>query len=315
MPVLIVFGATASGKTSLFYSLFSNEPSSLFKNKAEIINADSIQVYKGFEIGAASPSTEILRKLPHHLINIKNPDEEFSSADFVHKADIICESINNRGKLPVLLGGSAFFLKNFVYGLPITPKADETIRASLQNKLEKYGIDALYKTLCNVDPYTAHRLHINDHYRILRALEIYEASGKPLSSFKISEKKREKYNFKLIGIYRPRDIMYKRIDERVDLMFKEGLVEEFKKLYNNGYDKNTPAMKAIGYAEFFKISPQNPLNAPVNEVKELIKRNTRHYAKRQETFFKSIPEVSFFNLENTREIHNLESEIKEFLNL
>ncbi len=321
IPVVIFFGATASGKTNIATKIFAQKCDSEFLNEnfssslsdcAEIISADSVQVYKGLKIGSAQPEDEVLSVLTHHLIGLKNPSEEFSVSDFVNESDRLCAEIYNRGKLPILLGGTAFFLKNFIYGLPITPKADPLIRQKLQDRAKSEGCDVLLKELISVDPETASRLHVNDEYRIVRALEVYYASGKPLSSYKLPEKHREQYDFFVLSIDRPRDVLYERIEKRVDIMFTEGLAEEVKNLYKLGFDAKAPAMKAIGYREFFDENGNFKSESEIEDISKLIKRNTKRYAKRQETFFKAMSGVNHYDIQSEEEFLRLYNDLKFF---
>lgn len=288
------------GKTEVLSVLFSSSDknNSCLAGVAEVINADSVQVYKHMKIGAASPPKTVTENLPHHLVEIINPDKEFSTADFVKEADRLCPEIFNRRKLPVISGGSAFFLKNFIYGLPITPAVKEKTRSFFQSEIKNKGAAALLEDLRKIDPLTAKKLHVNDEYRITRALEVYADSGKPLSFFAESNKPRCLYEFLIISLERPRNILYEMIDTRVENMFAGGLFEEFKNLYKNGYRQTSPGLKAIGYKEFFEVNPDNPLEAEEEKVKFLVKRNTKRYAKRQETFFKKFPNVINIDLNN-----------------
>nr|WP_252507774.1 tRNA (adenosine(37)-N6)-dimethylallyltransferase MiaA [Treponema denticola] len=318
---MIFFGATASGKTSLASEIFSYKHSKDFSKEdgisalsacAEIISADSVQVYRHLHIGSASPSKEELDGLPHHLIAIKEPSEEFSAADFVKEADKLCPEIYRRGKLPVLMGGTAFFLKNFIYGLPVTPTADPKIREHFQKRAKEEGAGVLLEELKKIDPQTAKRLHVHDEYRIIRAHEVFTASGKPLSSFALPENPREEYEFFILSIERTRSLLYERIEKRVDAMFAEGLYYEVKKLYEMGYTSESPGLKAIGYREFFDENKRLKPESDLEEVAALIKRNTKHYAKRQETFFKTIPDVHRYFIEDEAEISRLYKDICGF---
>jgi len=321
IPVLVFFGATASGKTGIASEIFSYTHSKDFSNKgtasalsgcAEIISADSVQVYKHLKIGSASPSAEILEDLPHHLVAIKDPKEEFSAADFVERADILCRQIWERHKLPVLLGGTAFFLKNFIYGLPITPKADPAVRQTLQQRAEKEGIMPLFEELKKVDAETAKRLHPNDAYRIIRALEIYITSGSALSGFRLPGTYRKNYDFFVISIDRPREILYKRIEQRVDEMMAEGLKTEVENLFKAGYTSEDPALKAIGYREFFSEDHRFKHDGDFFQITNSIKKNTKHYAKRQETFFKAMQNVHHYNIDQEGSLLRLYTDILEF---
>lgn len=301
IPVLILFGQTAIGKTDLLSELFSSDggSGSCLAGTAEIVNADSVQVYKRMSICAAAPPQSVKQSLPHHLVEIIEPGKEFSAADFVKEADILCRGIYGKNKLPVLSGGTAFFLKNFIYGLPVTPAAKAETRKFFQNKIKTEGAQSLLDELHKFDPVTAKKLHVNDEYRIIRAHEVYADSGKPLSYFTSPSEPRSGYVFRIIALERPRDVLYKRIDMRIEKMFEQGLYEEFKALYEKGYRRETPGLKAIGCREFFEVNPENPLTADIETVKALIKRNTKKYAKRQETFFKKIENVERINLEDS----------------
>lgn len=288
LPVAVLFGATACGKTALAAHIFTSPANSI---KAEVISADSVQVYSGMPIGSAQPPQELLNTLPHHLVGVCDPSEEFSVADFVRNADQLCKDIADRGRLPVVLGGTAFYIKHFMYGMPITPQADPVLRTQLQEKLRRIGAPAMHAELTAFDPASAAKIHIHDEYRILRAHEVYCASGRPLSSFELSYRYREGFNFCPIFLDRPRDELYQRIEARVDEMFAQGLQDEITRLVSQGCTAAYPSMKAIGYREFFELSPDAPSTAPLDAVKDLIKRNSKRYAKRQQTFFQSFPNV------------------------
>ena len=227
--VLILFGPTASGKTAILKKLFNH--SSL---KAEVISADSMQVYRGMDIGTAKPSAEEREALPHHLIDIRDPSEQFNAGDFVRLADEACSQIAGRGRLPVISGGTGFYLKNFILGLSEAPPSDQEIRRQLKIDLSEKGIASLMEELANCDPVSAGRIHINDEYRLLRALEVYRSCGKPLSSFEANsnifsgssrgdvsgdEKTRGDYRFTIIGLSRPREELYRRVNLRCAQMF------------------------------------------------------------------------------------------------
>lgn len=280
VPVVVVFGPTAVGKTDFLLH---------FEHIAEIINSDSLQVYRHMSIGTAKPDNSVTSRIPHHLIDCINPDDEFSAGDFVREADKLCQEINGRGKLPIISGGTGFFLKNFIYGLPSAPASSDEIRSQLQKRLEKEGLEAMREELHTKDPESWKRIKPLDSYRILRALEVFYSSGSPLSDFKLPESARSGYRFLLIGLIRDRAELYERINERVESMFKAGLPEEYKKLRAMGYSPNCPGLSAIGYREFSIMEELGSLT--LNDVKELIKQNSRNYAKRQITFFKALPDV------------------------
>ncbi|MBQ7747046.1 MAG: tRNA (adenosine(37)-N6)-dimethylallyltransferase MiaA [Spirochaetia bacterium] len=284
VPVVVVFGPTAVGKTDFLLH---------FEHIAEIINSDSLQVYRHMSIGTAKPDNSVTCRIPHHLIDCIDPDDEFSAGDFVREADRLCQEIYSHGKLPVISGGTGFFLKNFIYGLPSAPASSEEIRIQLQKRLEKEGLEALREELHSKDPESWERIKPLDSYRILRALEVFYSSGSPLSDFKLPDTVRSGYRFLLIGLIRDRAELYERINGRVEAMFRAGLPEEYKKLRAMGYRSACPGLSAIGYREFSLMEELGSLT--LNDVKELIKQNSRNYAKRQITFFKALPDVHWLH--------------------
>ena len=294
VPVLILFGPTASGKTALAEELFlGNNPLC----KGEVVSADSMQVYRGMDIGTAKPPAELQKKLPHHLIDIRNPNEQFNAGDFVRLADKACREINSRSSLPVLLGGTGFYLKNFIYGLSSAPPSNPDLREKLKHELEHNGPEALHERLVALDAVSAEKIHINDSYRVLRALEVYISSGLPLSSFTQGKTQRPGYRFLTAGLQLPREELYNRINDRCEDMFRQGLPNEVENLFSQGYTPNDPGMRAIGYREFFVKNDKEQwrLSSDLGGVKALVAQNSRRYAKRQECFFGSIQDVVWFS--------------------
>jgi tRNA dimethylallyltransferase len=215
----------------------------------------------------------------------------------VRLADECCAAIYRKNKLPAAAGGSGFYLKNFITGLPQTPPGDEQVRRALKEEYARQGLSTLYAELAERDPASAARIHGNDAYRIIRALAVCRETGKPLSAFEIEDEvekkaRREKYDFLVVYITRKRDELYARINRRVDAMFENGLVDEVKTLFSHsGYSEDNPLFTAIGYREFFCTDETGRFflfDTPIDEIKELIKQNSRRYAKRQETFFNGI---------------------------
>ncbi len=280
IPVIVIFAPTASGKTALTRELFSPQGSH-FIFKAQIISADSQSVYKGMDIGTAKADAELCSILPHHLIDIVSPDIQFNVSDFVNEADKACKKIYQTGQIPVVCGGTGFYIRNFLYGLAPTPVSDEKLRASLKARIAAEGNHALYEELRRIDPLSASKIHQNDAYRICRALEVYYLSGKPRSDFAVEQKFRNTYDFTFIVLEPPRDILYERIRQRVDQMFEAGLEKEVRSLIAKGYNKDTPGMKAIGYSEWFE-------NDDVEEIREAIKHHSCKYAKKQYTYIRDI---------------------------
>lgn len=280
IPVIVIFAPTASGKTALTKELFSPQ-SSHFVLNAEIISADSQAVYKKMDIGTAKPDESLCKIIPHHLINLVNPDVQFTVADFIQNADDDCKSIFEKQKIPVVCGGTGFYIRNFLFGLPQTPQSSEKIRNHLQNRIKTEGNEALYAELCVIDPKSAEKIHVNDSYRICRALEVFYTTGKTRSSYQIEQKIRENYDFLFIILEPPKELLLKRIYERVDKMFEMGLENEILKLKSEGYDENSPGMKAIGYREWF-------LESDKEKIREQIKKNSWKYAKKQFTYIRDI---------------------------
>lgn len=285
---------------------------------AEIISADSMQVYRGMDIGTAKPSPEERAKIPHHLIDIRNPDEQFNAGEFARLAEDACLAAAGRGALPVVSGGTGFYLANLVMGLGEAPPSDSGIRLKLRDELKAGGAAPLMEELLKADPVSAARIHINDEYRLLRALEVYRLSGRPLSSFaspwnssggeRASGENRNLrgkriFRFLLIGLRRSREELYRRINARTASMMRAGLYGEVRRLYEAGYTPSDPGLRAIGYREFFvenldAASAEGGswrLSTDLAGVEALIARNSRRYAKRQITFFSSLPGVTWID--------------------
>ena len=316
VPVLVLFGPTASGKTALLDRLFGSAGAYC---KAEIISADSMQVYRGMDIGTAKPTPGEQNRIPHHLIDILDPCEQFNAGEFVRLAKDAIQSISSRGNLPVVSGGTGFYLRNLILGLPAAPPSDPEIRCSLKQELVQNGARHLFGELAEKDPISAAKIHINDEYRLLRALEVIRLTGQPLSSFAqnsaINSSSGEgpglpvsPFRFLIIGLKREREELYKRINERCAAMFRDGLPNEVKGLFEAGYTPNDPGLRAIGYREFFienhdinqKTVPSYRLSNDYAGVEALVAQNSRRYAKRQNVFFASIPNVNWITETNPK---------------
>jgi tRNA dimethylallyltransferase len=318
VPVFILFGPTASGKTSILLELF-NLSSRL---QAEVVSADSMQVYRGMDIGTAKPSKDERNRLPHHLIDIREPSQQFNAGDFVRLADEACHQITERGKLPVISGGTGFYLKNFIMGLSEAPPSDKETRAVLKHELKEKGTAALMEELASGDPVSAKRIHINDEYRLLRALETLRFSSKPLSSFEASPaRNNSRFRFLIIGISRPREELYLRINLRCAEMFRQGLADEVRALYEAGFTPNDPGLRAIGYREFFIEEIDNPghwrLSQDICGVQALVAQNSRRYAKRQITFFARLPGVKWIEGGESKKetADHIRQELESFIQL
>ena len=293
IPVIVIFAPTASGKTALTKELFCKQGSH-YLFKAQIISADSQAVYKGMDIGTAKPEPELRRLIPHHLIDIRTPDQQYNVSDFVDDADSLCKQIYSQEDIPVVCGGTGFYIRNFLYGVPKTPVSDEALRNKLKQRIATEGNAALYKELQKIDPESAARIHINDAYRICRALEVYYLTGKPRTSFALEPKLRDLYDFIFIVLEPPRDLLYERIAQRVDNMLEQGLEQEVKTLQKAGYTKDSPGLKAIGYHEWFEYANKE-------EVRKSIIHNSRKYAKKQYTYIRDIPNSIIIPFKNPAE--------------
>lgn len=280
--VVVVVGPTASGKSALAVRLAE-------KFDGEVINADSMQVYQGMAIGTAKPSADFLQRVPHHLVGIVAPDVNFTAADYQQEARRVVTEIQLRKKLPIVVGGTGLYIRALLNGLAESPGGDEDFRAELAALADSEGSSVLLERLRQVDPETAARLHVNDRLRIIRALEVHQQSGRPFSQYQSGFSEEWQPSVK-IGIDVPREELYSRINTRVEQMVADGLVEEVENLLSAGYSHNLKALRSIGYKEIC-----SHLAGEISLVRaiELIKRDTRHYAKRQLTWFKRETDINW----------------------
>jgi len=296
--VVFLFGPTAVGKTQLLCDCFSKV--------GEVVNADSVQVYRGLDIGSAKADPYVQSRIPHHLIDILDPWENYNVADFIRLADAACEDIWSRGLLPVVSGGTAFYFKHFLYGLSQAPKSDPAIRDEVASYISKVGLMEAHRYLSSIDPVSGARINPNDGYRISRALEVYRTSGKPLSSFELPHEPRNGMNVVSIGLCRDRDVLRKRIKARGCIMFEQGIVGEIRNLLEMGASPSWQSMQGIGYKEFLdkvwrgdsasSIKTLDTLSKEeLSSIADEIEMNSIHYAKRQMTFFKSFANVKWLN--------------------
>ncbi|MBQ8343505.1 MAG: tRNA (adenosine(37)-N6)-dimethylallyltransferase MiaA [Clostridia bacterium] len=273
--VLVICGATASGKTSL--SLDCAE-----KLNGEIISADSMLVYRGLDIGTAKPSVDERRGIPHHMIDVISPKESFSVSDYENMALPIVEELFAQGKTPIICGGTGFYINSLLYKSQFgNVGANEKIRAKYETLAESNGKEYVHAILREKDPESAEKLHYNDVKRVIRALEIYDITGKAKSAQQ--DKPIPRFDFASVSIEYPRETLYERINQRVEQMFENGLVDEVKDLLASGVTEDMQCMQGIGYKE---IAEGLRIGATDNEMIELVQKNTRNYAKRQQTFFK-----------------------------
>lgn len=276
LPLLVLVGPTAVGKTALSVAVARAVG-------AEIISGDSMQVYRGMDIGTAKIRPEEAGGVPHHLIDIKEPDEDFSVAEFQARVDELIPQICARGRLPMLVGGTGLYVRAVVEKYTFTPmEADHELRARLRQEEERHGPGYLHARLQQVDPVSAARLHPNDLFRIIRALEVYAQTGVPISATQTAADAEPRYDDLMIGLTMDRAQLYARIDERVDAMLAAGWLEEVRRLLSR-YPPHVRALQALGYRELV-LYLRGLLTW--DEAVALIKRNTRRFAKRQFTWFR-----------------------------
>ena len=297
-----LLGPTGSGKSSLALELAQ-------RFKGEIISADSVQVYRGLDIGTAKPSTADRRLIPHHLIDILDPDQGYSAALFRDQADEIILDLHKR-KIPIfVVGGTGLYLKALTRGLFRGPAGDSKLRLALHKKAEMGGNEVLHRELQRLDPEAASRIHPHDKFRITRALEVYSLGKKPISLFQKEHGFQEThYEVLKVGLQCERDELYGRIESRVDQMIEMGWVDEVQTLLNRGYAPGLKSMRSLGYKNIVSYL-SGVLN--IEQAIILTKRDTRRYAKRQITWFKADPEIIWFPA-NQKNLDSIERAIEVF---
>jgi len=274
-PLIVILGPTAVGKTEISISVAE-------KIGGEIISADSRLFYRGMDIGTAKPSREQLSSVPHHLVDVANPDEEWSLVRFSSAVELILKDIQNRGKIPFLVGGTGQYIMAIVEGWIPPPRIDdESFREDLERFAQERGADALHQRLASVDSESAERIHPSNLRRVIRALEIFEATGVRASQQRV--KSPPAYQVLEIGLHLPREVLYQRIDDRIDNMIENGLVEEVQELLRLGYSSELPSMSAIGYKQIAGVLRNK---ASIQEAVSEMRRLTRQYVRRQANWFK-----------------------------
>uniref|UniRef100_A0A7C2EB94 tRNA dimethylallyltransferase n=1 Tax=Ammonifex degensii TaxID=42838 RepID=A0A7C2EB94_9THEO len=274
-PLLAITGPTATGKTAVGIEV-------ALRVEGEVVSADSMMVYRGMDIGTAKPTLAERKGVPHHLIDVVDPGEDFSVATFQTLARKLIREINARGRLPILVGGTGLYIKAVLDGYRFTGGVDRELRRRLAAEAGRFGPAYLHERLRAVDPETAARLHPNDLKRIIRALEVFYRTGAPISRAASAETGPE-YDALVYGLFLERQELYRRIEERVDAMLEAGLVEEVRRLLKGGLKRDATAMQALGYKE---IAAYLAGEVTLEEAVYLLKRNTRRFAKRQLTWFR-----------------------------
>lgn len=286
--IIVLVGPTASGKTDL-----SVEMAREFNG--EIVNADSRQFYQELHIGTAKPSPEILKNTPHHLVDCASVVDSWTVAKFIEEADKAIQNILARGKVPIIVGGTGLYVRGLLFGIDGIPKINSSLKEKLQNELEQNGLAALYSELQKVDPEYADVLSPNDKQRILRALEVFRQTGKKIRDF-WNEVKKARYDYVKMGVDIEREELYGRINKRIDDMVKQGLKTEVLALHEK-LPHNTVLEKTIGYAEWIRHAFKDEL-----VIIDEIKKNSRHFAKRQFTWFRHEDDISWATPENILEV-------------
>lgn len=295
--IFVIAGPTAVGKTALAIELAR-------KQNAEIISADSMQVYKYLNIGTAKPTPEELQGVPYHLIDFVDPAEQFNVAEFVKLADRKIQEIINRQKIPLIVGGTGLYIRSLLYGIFTEPSKDPEVRRQLQARAATEGLPTLYQELQSIDPVSASRIQPKDKMRIIRALEVFIVTGEKISTLQqLSQQQGPRYEFQLIVLNRSRAELYRRINWRVEKMFALGFVNEVKHLIELGYNESSPGFNALGYKQVLSYL-QGRIS--LADAIRLVKRDTRHYAKRQLTWFRAMPEAKWLNLDLMNMEANLE---------
>ena len=278
-PLIILAGPTAVGKTSLSIRLAK-------ETGGEIISADSMQVYRHMDIGSAKITKEEMEGVPHYLVDVLEPEEEFNVVRFQQMAKEAAERIWKKGKIPLVVGGTGFYIQALLYDIDFTENdGDESYRRQLERKAsDEEGASELYEILKTVDPKAAQEIHPRNIKRIIRALEFYQQTGKKISENNETQRQKESpYNYAYFVLTDERSRLYERIDRRVDLMMEQGLLDEVRYLKERGVRKDSTAMQGLGYKELYAYLEGE---YPLDEAVRIIKRDTRHFAKRQLTWFK-----------------------------
>ncbi len=299
--LLVIVGPTAVGKTEIAIKVAQ-------RLDGEIISADSMQIYRGMNIGTAKPTLEEQAGILHHMIDIVDPGEPFSVADYQKMAREKIKEVADRGRLPILAGGTGLYVRAVIDPYNFIPaNTDWDLRSRLRQQARELGLEALYNRLSEVDPVAAERIHPNDERRIIRALEVYQTTGQPLSFWEQQpDEQRPIYDLIMIGLHRPRPELYDRINRRVDLMLEHGLLEEAQNLLAQGLDEKFIANQAIGYKEFFAYLRGEESLA---EATEKLKQGTRRYAKRQLTWFRADRRIHWVQVGENRTAVELVNEI------
>lgn len=281
-----IVGPTAAGKTEVSLRTAAD----IF----EIISADSVQVYRYMDIGSSKPSAEEMKTVRHHMVDIVNPDYHFTAGEYCIRALRSAEEIVSRGKMPLIVGGTGFYINSLLQGIHEIPDIDESVKKNVENQYDNGGLEELYLELQVNDPDFAAKVHRNDRQRVVRGITVLRSTGRPLSSYFSGIKNSSNFDALTIGLFSEKDCLYQRIDRRVDSMIKKGLVDEVIKLRSMGYAPALNSMQSIGYSEINRfIDGSVDFNGAIEEIK----KNTKKYAKKQMTWFRKNKNIIWFSPE------------------
>ena len=301
--LIVLIGPTAVGKTKLSIELAK-------KFNGEIISGDSMQIYKGMDIGTAKITQEEMEGIPHHLIDIKEPDESFSTAEFQELVRKKIDEISSRGKMPMIVGGTGLYIQSVIFDYHFTDApSDPSFRRSLEQAAEANGQEFLHGKLKDADPESAARIHPNNVRRVIRALEIIHCTGKTAGELQENQSPELLYDTALIGLTMDREMLYNRINYRVDLMMKQGLLDEVQYFYEKGL-RDCQSIQAIGYKELYDYFDGK---VPLELAIENLKQNSRRYAKRQLTWFRNKMNVEWFDMSESKDAEKKFAEISKFI--
>lgn len=301
--LLVIIGPTAVGKTKLSIELAK-------RFNGEIISGDSMQIYRGMDIGTAKITRDEMEGIPHHLIDIKDPDENFSVAEFQLLVRAKIKEIADRGKLPIIAGGTGLYIQSVIYDYKFADvPGDEKFRRQLEEKADRIGAEALYKELEKLDPKGAAVVHPNNVRRVIRALEIFHLTGRTMQEFQSTQQPDPLYQTAIVGLIMEREKLYQRINSRVDLMMEKGLLQEVTMLYQKGL-RNCQSIQAIGYKEIYDYL-DGKISLP--QAIENLKQNSRRYAKRQLTWFRNKMNVKWFDITDVNDYEKKIEEISHYV--
>jgi tRNA dimethylallyltransferase len=305
LPLVVICGPTATGKTDTAVQIAEIM-------RGEIVSADSMLVYCGMDIGTAKPTAAQMRGIPHYLIDIIEPDQEYNAALFQVQARAVIADIKKRRKLPLLVGGTGLYIRAVIDNYDFSSiSGSELYRKELQNEAADHGSALLHQRLQEIDPGAAAKFHPNDTRRIIRALEVYKLTGRPISSFhKIDQPGRPIYDLLMFGLTSDREILYQRIEQRVDQMIKSGLVEEVQGLLSRGFSPGLSSMRGLGYKE---IAEHLAGRLPLDQAVDILKRNTRRFAKRQMTWFRRDKRIRWLDPDHDDVTEAIILEINRFI--